>query len=281
MGSTRLGQLGLGHRLGLTGVLGCLAVGQVAGLSHMRTHFDKRDDRPGFTVDDVKSAYRGLDAPSPLLASLNAGHPGALKPDERKVLIAWLTSGKIEQDYDNPDLGVASPREIVAASCLQCHSVRADAAKVDANARKLTLDTTADIKKVAFSRQVLPTPADKIVVSIHAHASSMALMALAVMALATLSRWPRPVTGGLAALCGLGLAGEFAGMWFASSGEGWISVLLASGAAFHLSFALLTLLAFAELWLPGGAGGRACCGGGAKGKCACGGQNSSSEAKQP
>lgn len=279
MGTFRLRDLCFGYRLGLTGILGCLAVGQLAGLAHMRGHFDKRDDRPGFTVDDIKSAYHGLDAPSPLLASLNSGHPKTLKPEERKVLVAWLTSGKIEQDYDNPDLGVASPKEIVAASCLQCHSAKLDPSKGEFKAGTLTLDTAADIKKVAFSRQVLPTPADKVIVSIHAHASSMALMALAVMALAGLSRWPRAFTGGLAALCGLGLAGEFAGMWFARSSDAWINLLLVAGGAFHIGFALLTLLSFAELWLPGGKKRGCCGGGGGGGGCGCKNRSTPPEAQ--
>ncbi|MBY0308611.1 MAG: hypothetical protein K2Q09_07710 [Phycisphaerales bacterium] len=256
----RLRQFGFFQRLGLTGVLACLAVGQLAGLSHMREHFDKRDDRPGFTRDDIKSAYHGLEAPSPLLSALRGNHPPfppSLKPDDKKVLTAWLTSGKIEQDYDNPDLGAASPREIIAASCLRCHSARADAAKQHAP----VLDTPADIKKVAFTRKVLPTPPDKVAVSIHAHASSMSLMALAVMTLAAFSRWPRFFVGLLSAACGLGLAGEFAGMWFAQNDERWVGLLIGAGGAFHVTFALLTLLTLLDLWLPGGRGDAGGCGG--------------------
>jgi hypothetical protein len=263
----RLRDFGFFQRLGITGVLACLAVGQLAGLSHMREHFDKRDDRPGFTVDDIKSAYHGLEAPAPLLAALSGNHPpfpATLKPGDKEVLTKWLTSGKIEQDYDNPDLGASSPREVIAASCLQCHSAKADPAKAHAP----TLDTPTDIKKVAFARKVLPTPPDKVVTSIHAHASSMALMALAVMTLAAFSRWPRFFTGLLSAACGLGLAGEFAGMWFAQGNESYINLLLISGAAFHGGFALLTFLTFVDLWLPGGRGKSGCCGGG-KGKCGC------------
>ena len=262
MAGFRLRDFGNFQRIGITGVLVCLAVGQLAGLQHMRGHYDKRDDRPGFTVDDIKSAYRGLDAPAPILASLNSGHPSTLKDADRKVLTTWLTSGKIEQDYDNPDLGALSPKEIVAASCLQCHSAKSPADK----AHTLKLDTTADIKKVAFARQVLPTPPDKIIVSIHAHASSMGLMALAVMALAAFSRWPRFFTGFLAAACGLGLCGEFAGMWFARESENWIKVLMISGGAFHASFALLTLLTFLDLWIPGGRSAGGCSKGGG---CGC------------
>jgi hypothetical protein len=255
----RLRDFGFFQRVGITGVLVCLAVGQVAGLAHMRNHYDKRDDRPGFTPDDIKSAYRGLDAAAPILAALNSGHPATLKEADRKVLTTWLTSGKIEQDYDNPDLGALSPKEIVAASCLECHSAKS----VPEKAHTLKLDSTADIKKVAFARQVLPTPPDKVIVSIHAHASSISLMALAVMGLAAFSRWPRFFTGFLAAACGVGLCGEFAGMWFARTNENWIQVLMISGGVFHASFALLTLLTFLDLWLPGG---RSSCG---KGGCGC------------
>lgn len=272
MGSVRLGGLGCGYRVGLTCLLACLAVGQVAGLQHMVGHYDKRDDRPGFTVDDIKSAYHGLDAPAPLQIALNRGHPEKLKEPERKVLLAWLGSGKIVQDYDNPDLGVASPKEIIASSCLQCHSAKLDPAKADPKARMVTLDTTEEIKKFASARQVLPTPADKVLVSIHAHAPSMALMSLAVVVMAGLSRWPRRLVGTLTALCGVGLICDFAGMWLARSSEAWIGVLLAGGAAFHLSFSLLVVLALAEMWLPGGK--RGCCGGGGGGGgggCGCGG----------
>jgi len=250
MGGFRLKKLNAGFRLGLTGVLACLSVGQVAGLWHMRTHFDKRDDVPGFTRDDIVSAYRGLEAPSPLLSRLNAGHPDTLKAEERRVLVAWLTSGKIEQDYDNPDLGVASPKEIVASSCLRCHSAKS----AEGVAHPLKLDSAAEIKKVAFGRRVLPTPPEKVVVSIHAHASSMGLMALAVICLAAFSRWPRGLTGLLSAACGVGLACEFAGMWFMRGNEPMLNLLLGGGTAFHGFFALLTLMVFLDLWFPGGGG---------------------------
>jgi hypothetical protein len=59
-------------------------------------------------------------------------------------------------------------------------------------------------------------------------------------------------------------------MWFARSNDAWINLLLVAGGAFHIGFALLTLLSFAELWLPGGTKA-GCCGGkgGGGGGCGC------------
>jgi hypothetical protein len=253
----RLHRLGLGMRLGLSGLVMALLIGLAASASTLYGHYERRDELPGLTRDDVKAAYHGLDAPSPLLRSLQSGHPETLTKPDRDQLIAWLTGDKLSENYDNLDLGPSAPAEIIAKNCLNCHG-KAAPATVDPKAKAVMLDTWDQVRKLAFSRKLERTP-DKIkAISTHTHALSMATMSLAVLAMAWLSRWPRWLVGGVAMIHGLGLVADIAGWWLAGSTifgvtlhfEWAVDLIIIGGAAYSSTFAALLGMVLLELWWP-------------------------------
>ena len=244
----RLRDFGIGVRLGVTGVLLTLAMGQWAGLFYMSHHYDKRDERPGLTVDDIKSAYHGLPPRSPMLGALDRGHPDTLKKGERDVLVKWLKSGKINENYDNPDLGDASPKEIIAGSCVKCHSSRAG--DDQAAARAIPLDSLTDIRKSAESAEIYPVPPIGIAASMHAHAPALACWVLALSALALMTRWRRGVVGFTVGATGLALFADLAAWWVSRKFEAFVHVLIGAGAVLQAGLAVLTLMILIDLWLP-------------------------------
>lgn len=233
-------------RAGLSGLLAALLIGMGASAQHLIWHYENRDDQRGFTIDDVRSAYHGLDAPSKLLTSLKSGHPPELDRERRDLLVRWIESGRINEDYENIDLGIASPREIMQASCLSCHSSSAAAAK----GAGLRLDSLEDIRRVGFARKVQPNSEKIVVMSLHAHALSLGTLSLVLGAMAWWSRWPRGLIGLLLVLNGLSLPADLASWWLARKHEAFVHVIVAGGAVYNVTVVLLILGIFAELWWP-------------------------------
>ncbi len=233
-------------RTGLSALLLTVLIGLAASLAHLYFHDRNRDESPELSTDDIRAAYRGLDRPAPLLTSLERGHPDALKPDQRDTLLKWLRSGRIAEDYDSIDLGPASPNEIIAASCVTCHSPKSS----NPIGASIRLDSLEAITKLAHPKRVNAAPVNIIAMSTHAHALSLATLGIALCALLWFTRVPRPLASLLIALNGLGLFADIACWWLARSSEAAIYGILLGGAAFSISTALITLLILADLWWP-------------------------------
>lgn len=233
-------------RLGLTALLAVILLGMAASASHLFNHYKNRDESPEFSIDDVRAAYHGLNKPSPLVTSLESGHPEGLKPDARALLIAWLKSGRIAEDFDNIDLGVASPNEILHANCLSCHSARA----TDAKASSIRLDTLDSIKKLAFTKVVNRNPDNIIVMSAHAHALSLGTLSIVLCGLLWFSRLPRGVNSLLIALNGVALLADLGSWWLARDYEWFVYLIAGAGGAYNASIVLIGLLILVDLWWP-------------------------------
>lgn len=236
-------------RLGVTFLVVTLLAGYVISGLHLRWHYDNRDERAGFTLDDVRAAYHGITAESPLLAALRGGHPEGLPDADRKALTAWLASDRVNIDYDNFDLGDRAPAEIIAASCLGCHARAASGP--DAYPR-LPLDSADDVLGIAYSRDVRPSPVEILAVSQHTHAPTMALVLLVVGALGAMTRWWGWLTGFVLATGGAGLLADMGGQWLARSDDAWVYAIVAGGFAYAGAVMLIGLGVILDLWLPGG-----------------------------
>jgi hypothetical protein len=242
----RLRDLPAGARLGLTGLLVTLLMGMAASAMHIVWHYEKRDEKPGFTKDDVLSAYHGLKAPATLLAALSAGHPDNLKPDQRKVLTDWLSGTRVAEDYDSLDLGDMAPAEIIASSCISCHARKS----TDQIASRLPLETWEDIKKVAFPTNIEPVPIKITAVSTHTHALALASMSLVLSLLAFMSRLPRAFVSFITLVAGIGLTVDIASWWLARLDPFFINTIIAGGGLYNLSTTLLAILLIIDLWFP-------------------------------
>ncbi|MCW5766644.1 MAG: hypothetical protein KIT68_11795 [Phycisphaeraceae bacterium] len=245
----RLRSLGLVPRLGVACLMVVIIGGVAASMRHLWNHYQNRDETPGLTLDDIRSAYRGLTTTSSLLASLQSGHPETLKPESRAALVAWITGPRLAEDYDNLDLGEKAPAEIIAANCVSCHSRKADAQKAGA-ARAIPLDYWDDIRPRAVSRKINPVDPKILVASTHAHALSMATVGLVVCGLLLMTAWPRPLIGLLIGLVGVGLLGDIGSWWLAAYGEAFVYVIVGAGAAYNGSLVLGAVLVFVDVLLP-------------------------------
>jgi hypothetical protein len=241
----RLRALPLPLRAGLTGVVLALGLGLWASLEHLRAHHEKRDEEAGLSLDDLVASYHGIHAPARLAEALRAGHAPELPPAERAALLAWLASTRVAEDFDNADLGAQAPAEILSARCTSCHA-RASQDKGAA----LPLEYWDDVKKLAFARELPATPVEIVTTSLHAHASSMALLTLAAMALAFCTRWPDWLRSGGALVGGLALAADLGSWFLARESAAFVYVIAGAGALWSGWMALALGATLLELWLP-------------------------------
>ncbi len=235
-------------RVGVTLLVLTLLGGYVVSGLHLRWHYDNRDERAGFTLDDVRAAYHGITSESALLEALNAGHPEELAKPDRDALISWLGSDRINIDYDNFDLGDEAPAEIIAVSCLDCHARGAEGP--DAYP-PLPLDRADDVLSIAYSRDVQPSPVEILAVSQHTHAPTMALVLLVVGVLGAMTRWWGWLTGLVLAVGGAGLLTDMGGQWLARDNDAWVYAIVGGGFAYTASVFVLGICVVCELWIPG------------------------------
>lgn len=245
----RLTELNPLARLGITLLIVTLLGGYVVAGLHLRWHYDNRDERAGFTLDDVRAAYHGITSEAPLLAALKSGHPEDLAPGDRDALVAWLESDRINIDYDNFDLGDGAPSEIIAVSCMDCHSRSSSG---ESAAPGLPLESADDVLAIAYSRDVRPSPTKILAVSQHTHAPTMALVLLVVGTLGAMTRWWGWLTGLVLATGGLGLLADMGGQWLARGNEAWVYAIVGGGFAYAGAVVLLGSAVVVDLWLPGG-----------------------------
>lgn len=247
-----LRQAALPVRLGLAAVVLVLAGGYLASLVYIRQHHGPKDEDPALTLLDLEALYHGVRREAPLRRAVAGAHGREFLPvpGERERLLAWLDSEDPYQGYDPLDAGeTPTPAEILEERCLRCHA--RGASEGGGIGDELPLEDWRDVSRVAFAKELEPVPLDILVVSTHAHAQTMPLLALAAGALLLLTGWAAWLRHGLCALMGLGLLADLGGMWLARLSMAGVQVMLIGGAAFGVAYALALLLVLAEVLGPG------------------------------
>jgi len=248
LGPGSLRRLPLGVRLGLTALLVVFGVGIVASIFHLHDHYENRDGKPGLTLDDLQSAYNGLDRPSPLLEALEADHPEELPAESKQILVNWLKGDRVVESYDDLDLGDFAPAELIAVHCLDCHSRQSSGE--GAVGDQIPLDYFDDVKELAFSQKFEPVPVEVLAASTHAHALSLATLTLVVSALLWLTSWPRFLVSYAIAAMGLGLLGDIGGWWLARELPAANGLVALAGSVYNGGTALVLFAIGFDLWRP-------------------------------
>ncbi|MBK7877477.1 MAG: hypothetical protein IPJ77_17375 [Planctomycetes bacterium] len=179
---------------------------------------------------------------------LEGAHPGAITDAERKLLLAWLAGPRVSEDYDNPDLGDSAPSELLARRCLECHA-RAAVKGTHADA-KVSLEYWEDVKAVAFSTRIEPTPIKLLLASTHAHALALGSLSIVLGLLLCATRFSTRLTGALFGVAGVALLLDLAGWWLARESDAFVTLILAAGAAYAFATGLSIVLVVLDLWLP-------------------------------
>ena len=244
----QLRDLPFGARLGVSALLLVIAGGIAASLSHVHSHYQNRDESPGLTLDDLEGAYHGLDRPSQLLTAIERGHPEGLEAAAKKTFTDWLNGDRIVESYDDFDLGDYAPAELIAVYCLDCHSRKSELG--DGIGERIPLDYFDDVKALAFSKRVEPTPPDVLAASTHAHALALASLSLVLALLACMTAWPRRIVSIAIGAIGVALLLDIGGWWLARELPAATGLVVGAGAVYNGGTGLLLIGILIDLWRP-------------------------------
>jgi hypothetical protein len=251
-----LRDLGLLARIGVAFVVLTLIGGTAASGLYLYMVKEMRDERAGLTVDDIKGHYHGMSTKAPLLVALESGHPNELTPgdasdelpgDERQALIDWLTGDRLSQDFDNFDLGDFAPSEIMAVSCLDCHSRNSEGEHA---AAEIPLEYWDDVEPLSASREISPVSIEILAASTHTHALGLSAVTLVLAWLALLTSWPRAIVGLVVAATGLGLLLDIGGWWLTREWIDFAYLIMGAGAVYNGGMVLLGLLVIGDVLMP-------------------------------
>ena len=244
----RLRTLGLLTRIGLVFLILTLVGGYIISGIFLKWEYENRDERQGLTMTDIVGAYHGVSSPSSLLESLKAGHPEELPDPDRKALIDWLEGDRVSEDYDNLDLGDLAPSEIIAVSCLDCHTRGSQMG--DGIGDRVPLGYFDDVQSIAISREIMPKNLKIVALSTHVHAPSLSMVLIVLTMLCSMTRWPSVIVGALVAAGGIGIFFDIAGQWLARGEALWAYAIVGGGFTMSMSVGLLGLLVIVDLVLP-------------------------------
>jgi hypothetical protein len=244
--------LGFTARLGVTLIVLTLLGGLTVSGIYMKMQHENRDERPGLTMTDIRGHYAGVNVPSPLLSAIERGHPEGQSQEARQVLIDWLKSDRINEDYDSLDLGDLAPAEIIASDCLSCHSPQSTGPDAYPQLPLVYFD---EFRSIASSQDIRPVSVEVLAASTHTHAISLAVLALAAGGLLLLTGWPGGLVNVLVLLMGAGLALDISGWWVARVNGAVVPLIVVGGSVFAAAVGLALVLVIVDLWRPGRRGG--------------------------
>ncbi|MBO6514801.1 MAG: hypothetical protein JJ974_12635 [Phycisphaerales bacterium] len=235
-------------RLGIALSVLTLLGGYVVSGLHLRWHYENRDESPGLTINDIIGAYHGVQTPSPLISALEDGHPETLQEFERQALIDWLRSDRVSQDYDNLDLGDEAPSEIIAVSCLDCHSRGSSGPEAYP---EVSLEYWDDIQKLAISKDIQPAGTEIVAMSQHTHAPTMAVIMIVLGLLGVLTRFSNRLIGLVTFFASLGLLVDMAGWWITREVAQFAYAIVVGGALYAIGTMIVGGLVVIDCVLPG------------------------------
>jgi len=147
--------------------------------------------------------------------------------DEHQALADWLAGDNLIDGFDDLDLDLMAPAEIMARSCVSCHS---DGSGV-AGAEETPLNYWEDVARLVSNKEIRPVPRDILITSLHTHAISIGLLVILVGLLAAATRFHSIVRAIPMLLGGAGALADLSGQVLAREHALAVGLILGGGAA--------------------------------------------------
>lgn len=236
MSLPELRSLPLSFKILFTGTLLVLGAGFLVAEFNLYLTYHLTDGQPGLTPADMKRAFYGQRDNTKLAAKIHGGSMEQFLPkagDKEKIL-SWIQDGAERPGY------VALVQPILAENCVRCHNPHG-------LQRFTPLTTYEEVMTVTQIDRGEPVSLWARVA--HTHLQSIGIIFLVLGGIFALTSWPERVKAVVVTLPFLALVADFGSRFLAKYVPDIVYLMMASGAAIGLLFAVMTLTPLYEMWL--------------------------------
>ena len=239
LNSLRLSQLPRVVRLVLTYSILVLAAGYLIAMVNLYLTYNLTDGKPGLTVDDLKRAFYGNRDNTRLAAKIHGGSMEQFlpRPGEKEMILSWIQDGASDSEYQ------ASIKAILMQNCVRCHS--------PAGLQRFRPLTSYDevMTVVQIDRG---EPVGLWARVAHTHLQSIGMIFLALGLMFSFTSVPSSLKTVIVSLPFLALLLDFGSRFLAKYYPNLVYLMMASGGALGLSFAVMSIVPLYEMWLKKG-----------------------------
>lgn len=237
--SFRLGQLPLAQRLVLSLVLVVLGAGYLIATYNLYLTYNLTDGEPGLTANDLRRAFYGKRDNTKIASKIHGGSMEQFlkQAGDKEKILSWIQDGAGEAGY------TATVKPILAENCVRCHN---------ANGLQRFAPLTTYEEVMAVTQIDRGEPVALWARVAHTHIQSLGLVFL-VLAGAFSFTTVRPGVKTLVIVLPFAmLLVDFGARFLAKYAPSIVYVMMGSGAAIGVLFAVMTLVPLYEMWLKKG-----------------------------
>jgi len=233
----RLSDLPLPFRLVISLTIIVLGTGYLIALVNLYLTYHLTDGQPGLTPSDLRRAFYGNRDNTKLAAKIHGGSMEQFLPrrGEKEIILSWIQDGATREGYEK------NVRQILQVNCVRCHN--------PTGIQRYTPLTAYD--EVMVVTQIdRGEPVALWARVAHTHVQSIGLIFFVLGGIFTFTSVPQKwkifvVTAPFAALLV-----DFGARALAKYYPDIVYLMLASGAAIGILFAVMSLVPLYELWVP-------------------------------
>lgn len=274
----RLQDLPAPARWVLSAFLAMIGVGYVVAAINIYVHHQDADLEPGFSLDDLRRVYHGIDTETSAEHSLQ--RPSVMEKMVRpgggmrkylekggdsavRAMMCWLESGATQTDFTKTGKhqpGDPSAQQVLGSLCIRCHNATDGEAKGVAYAESATAEP--EYRRVAefvapragltehgtHVVHLAPTEEGELVQVTHAHILAIPVFTLIISGLFFLTGLSPAIKRYVGPAPMIALCCDFASWWLARLYEPFVYVIVAAGAVFGICLAFQIVAVLVSLW---------------------------------
>lgn len=232
----RLAQLAAPQRLVVSLVLIVLGIGYLIATYNLYLTYNLTDGEPGLTVSDLRRAFYGRRDNTKIASKINGGSMEQFlsKAGDKEKILTWIQDGATEPAY------TATVKPILQENCVRCHNP---------NGLQRFAPLTSYEEVMAVTQIDRGEPVALWARVAHTHIQSIALIFFVLAGIFSFTSLKSNLKCAVIVLPFAMLLVDFGARFLAKFVPAIVYLMMASGAAIGLAFAVMILVPLYELWL--------------------------------
>lgn len=235
----RLAQLPFAQRLVLSLVLVVLGAGYLIATYNLYLTYNLTDGEPGLTANDLRRAFYGKRDNTKLASKIHGGSMEQFlkQAGDKEKILSWIQDGASESGY------TAAVKPILAENCVRCHNP---------NGLQRFAPLTSYEEVMAVTQIDRGEPVALWARVAHTHIQSLGLIFLVLAGAFSFTTVRPALKTAVIVLPFVMLLIDFGARFLAKFAPSIVYLMMGSGAAIGLLFAVMILVPLYEMWLKKG-----------------------------